>query len=129
MDESNPGLAINYGETNWFAIVYLDNNNNVIGQSFITFAAVSDTTYVDVSLYAKNGNEFTDAVLLNVDHIGFEDVDSSFAGKGIHEHCLMLKDAYSVDSELYCVLNAHGVTYGDQANSYVKKQLSVVMIL
>lgn len=121
MDESNPGLAINYGETNWFAIVYLDNNNNVIGQSFITFAAVSDTTYVDVSLYAKNGNEFTDAVLLNVDHIGFEDVDSSFAGKGIHEHCLMLKDAYSVDSELYCVLNAHGVTYGDQANSYVKK--------
>lgn len=121
MDESNPGLAINYGETNWFAIVYLDNNNNVIGQSFITFAAVSDTTYVDVSLYAKNGNEFTDAVLLNVDHIGFENVDSSFAGKGIHEHCLMLKDAYSVDSELYCVLNAHGVTYGDKANSYVKK--------
>lgn len=121
MDESNSGLAINYGETNWFAIVYLDNNNNVIGQSFITFAAVSDTTYVDVSLYAKNGNEFSDAVLLNVDHIGFEDVDSLFAGKGIHEHCLMLKDAYSVDSELYCVLNAHGVTYGDQANSYVKK--------
>lgn len=123
MQESGNGLPITYGAegTKIFALVYFDNKNQVIGQSFVSFAAVEDTTYIKANLYQKNGSELTDIVMLDADHFGFEDIDSVFEKEGIHELCLMLKDGYSADADVYCVLNAHGSKYGDDANSYVSK--------
>ena len=121
MDKSGEGLPIEYGVADYFAIVYYDKSNQLIGQSFITFKAVADTSYINVGLYNKEGNELTDIVLLDAEHYGYEDIDSVFADDGIHELCLMLKNGYSLNSDIYCVLDAHGSTYGDDANSYVVK--------
>lgn len=123
MQNSNSGLAIEYGSSNaaMLALVYFDKSEQIIGQSFVSFAAVEDSSYIEAELYQKSNSEYTDIVMFDVDHIGFDDIDSIFAGAGVHELCLMLKDGYSVDSDVYCVLNAHGSTYGDDANSYVLK--------
>ena len=123
MMQSGNGLPIVYGSENAtiLALVYFDKDNQIIDQSFVSFAAVKDVTYIKANLYQKVNDEFTDIVMLDADHIGFEDIDSVFAGAGVHELCLMLKDDYSVDSDIYCVLEAHGATYGDDANSYVSK--------
>lgn len=123
MTQSGSGLPIVYGSENaaMLALVYFNKDNKIIGQSFVSFAAVKDITYIKANLYQKMNDEFTDIVMLDADHIGFEDIDSVFAGAGVHELCLMLKDGYSVDSDIYCVLEAHGSTYGDDANSYVSK--------
>lgn len=121
MGKTGEGLPIEYGVTNYFAIAYFDKANQLIGQSFVTFAAVEDTSYINAGLYNKEGDELVDIVMLDAEHYGFEDIDSLFAGDGIHELCLMLNDGCSVDSDIYCVLDAHGDTYGDDANSYVVK--------
>lgn len=123
MTQSGNGLPIGYGSENttMLALVYFDKDNQIIGQSFVSFAAVKDITYIKANLYQKMNDEFTDIVMLDADHIGFEDIDSVFAGAGVHELCLMLKDGYSASSDIYCVLEAHGATYGDDANSYVSK--------
>lgn len=123
MQQSGSGLPITYGSANaeMLALVYFDKNNQIIGQSFVSFAAVKDSSYIEANLYHKDNSEYTDIGMLDVDHIGFDDIDSIFAGKGVHELCLMLKDGYPVDSDIYCVLNAHGSTYDDTANSYVSK--------
>lgn len=123
MQLNGSGFPIDYGSANakMLALVYFDNDNQIIGQSFVSFAAVNDTSYIVANLYQKNGNEFTDIVMLDADHFAFDNIDSIYAGKGVHELCLMLKDGYSLDSEIYCVLDAHGTTYGDAANSYVIK--------
>ena len=121
MQQEQSGMPISYGEVNMFAIVYFDKDNKVINQSFVSFAIVSDSSYIDGSVYIKDGNKLIDTVLLNVDHIGFEDIGAIFTSDGIHEICLMLKEGYSLDSEFYCILKAHGVTYGEDANSYVIK--------
>lgn len=123
MTQSGNGLPIVYGSENatMLALVYFDKDNQIIGQSFVSFAAVKDITYIKANLYQKMNDEFTDIVMLDADHIGFEDIDSVFAGAGVHELCLMLKDGYSANSDIYCVLEAHGATYGDDANSYVSK--------
>ena len=123
MQQSGSGLPIGYGSANaeMLALVYFDKDERIIGQSFVSFAAVKDTSYIEARLYQKNNSEYTDIVMFDADHIGFDDVDSIFAGAGVHELCLMLKDGYSVESDIYCVLNAHGSTYGDAANSYVSK--------
>lgn len=123
MQQKGSGLPINYGSANaeMLALVYFDRNEQVIGQSFISFAAVKDTSYIEANLYQKDNGEYTDIVMLDADHIGFDNIDSIFAGAGVHELCLMLKEGYSVDSDIYCVLNAHGSAYGDDANSYISK--------
>lgn len=123
MTQSGNGLPIGYGSENttMLALVYFDKDNQIIGQSFVSFAAVKDIAYIKANLYQKMNDEFTDIVMLDADHIGFEDIDSVFAGAGVHELCLMLKDGYSASSDIYCVLEAHGATYGDDANSYVSK--------
>lgn len=123
MTQSGNGLPIVYGSENatMLALVYFDKDNQIIGQSFVSFAAVKDTSYIKANLYQKINDELTDIVMLDADHIGFEDIDSIFAGAGVHELCLMLKDGYSADSDIYCVLEAHGAIYGDDANSYVSK--------
>lgn len=123
MTQSGNGLPIVYGSENatMLALVYFDKDNQIIGQSFVSFAAVKDITYIKANLYQKMNDEFTDIVMLDADHIGFEDIDSVFAGAGVHELCLMLKNGYSANSDIYCVLEAHGATYGDDANSYVSK--------
>lgn len=123
MMQSGNGLPIGYGSENttMLALVYFDKDNQIIGQSFVSFAAVKDITYIKANLYQKMNDEFTDIVMLDADHIGFKDIDSVFAGAGVHELCLMLKDGYSASSDIYCVLEAHGATYGDDANSYVSK--------
>lgn len=115
------GLKINYDTANMFAIVYYTSDNNISSMSFVSFAAVSDSSYIDAGLYNKEAEEFVDVVCLNADHIGFNDVDSVLSANGVHEICLMLNDGYSANNDLYCVLDAHGKTYGDQANSYVSK--------
>lgn len=123
MMQSGNGLPIGYGSENttMLALVYFDKDNQIISQSFVSFAAVKDITYIKANLYQKMNDEFTDIVMLDADHIGFKDIDSVFAGAGVHELCLMLKDGYSASSDIYCVLEAHGATYGDDANSYVSK--------
>lgn len=123
MMQSGNGLPIVYGSENatMLALVYFDKDNQIIGRSFVSFAAVKDITYIKANLYQKMNDEFTDIVMLDTDHIGFEDIDSVFAGTEVHELCLMLKDGYSAESDIYCVLDAHGATYGDDANSYVSK--------
>lgn len=121
MEQSGEGLQIEYDVANYFAIVYYDKSDQLIGQSFVTFKAVEDTSYINAGLYNKEGDELVDIVLLDVEQIGFEDIDSLFAGDGVHELCLMLKEGYSINSDIYCVLDAHGSTYGDDANSYVIK--------
>lgn len=123
MQQKGNGLSINYGSANaqMLALVYFDKNEQIIGQSFISFAAVKDTSYIEANLYQKDNGEYTDIVMFDADHIGFDNIDSIFAGAGVHELCLMLKEGYSVDSDIYCVLNAHGSTYGDDANSYISK--------
>lgn len=123
MQLNGSGFPINYGSANakMLALVYFDNDNQIIGQSFVSFAAVNDTSYIVANLYQKNDKEFTDIVMLDADHFAFDNIDSIYAGKGVHELCLMLKDGYSLGSEIYCVLDAHGTTYGDAANSYVTK--------
>lgn len=123
MQQKGSGLPINYGSANaeMLALVYFDRNEQVIGQSFISFAAVKDTSYIEANLYQKDNGEYTDIVMLDADHIGFDNIDSIFAGAGVHELCVMLKEGYSVDSDIYCVLNAHGSAYGDDANSYISK--------
>lgn len=120
MEQKDAGLSLSYDGTAMFAILYYY-NGQYDSASFVSFSAVSDSSYIDGSLYAKDDNQFADAVLLNVTSIGFEDIDSVFAGEGVRELCLMLKDGYSLDSDLYCVLNAHGKTFGDEANSHVTK--------
>lgn len=117
----NQGVALSYDVESIFALVYFNENNQVDNMYIISFAAVSDVSYIDGSLYSKENGELVDAVSLNAEHISFENVDSLFSGDSVREICLMLKDGYSVDSELYCVLDAHGETYGDNANSYVTK--------
>lgn len=121
MEKSGEGLPIEYGVADYFAIVYYDKSNQLIGQSFVTFKAVADTSYINAGLYNKEGDELIDIVLLDAEHYGYEDIDSVFADDGIHELCLMLKNGYSLNSDIYCVLDAHGSTYGDDANSYVVK--------
>ncbi len=121
MEKSGEGLPIEYGVADYFAIVYYDKSDQLIGQSFVTFKAVADTSYINAGLYNKEGDELIDIVLLDAEHYGYEDMDSVFADDGIHELCLMLKNGYSLNSDIYCVLDAHGSTYGDDANSYVVK--------
>lgn len=121
MEKSGEGLPIEYGVADYFAIVYYDKSDQLIGQSFVTFKAVADTSYINAGLYNKEGDELIDIVLLDAEHYGYGDMDSVFADDGIHELCLMLKNGYSLNSDIYCVLDAHGSTYGDDANSYVVK--------
>lgn len=121
MEKSGEGIPIEYGVANYFAIVYFDKSNQLIGQSFVTFKAVADTSYINAGLYNKEGNELIDIVLLDAEHYGYEDIDSVFTDDGVHELCLMLKNGCSINSDIYCVLDAHGSTYGDDANSYVVK--------
>lgn len=121
MKQAGQGLQIEYGTPKIFAVVYFDNEDRVISQSFISFAAVKDASYIRADLYQKEGDQLVDVVMLDADHIGFDDLDSLFQFDGIHELYMMLKEGYAADSDLYCVLDAYGVTYGDQANSYVVK--------
>lgn len=123
MKQSGSGLPISYGSENteMLAFVYFDENNQIIGQNFASFAAVKDSSYFEANLYHKDNNEYVDIVMLQANGIGFNDIDSIFAADGILELCLMLKEGYSADSDIYCVLNAHGAEYGDTANSYVTK--------
>lgn len=121
MEKSGEGIPIEYGVANYFAIAYFDKSDQLVGQSFVTFKAVADTSYINAGLYNREGNELIDIVLLDAEHYGYEDMDSVFADDGIHELCLMLKKGYSLNSDIYCVLDAHGSTYGDDANSYVVK--------
>lgn len=121
MIQVGAGFQIEYDVENMFAIAYFDKNDQIFGQSFICFKTVSDCSYIDGGLYTKDGNEFENVVLVKADHIGFLDVESLFAGDGIHELCFMMKEGCTFDSDIYCILNAHGTEYGDDANSYVVK--------
>ena len=123
MSQAGAGLPITYDDPynpSYFLVAYYY-NQTLQSIALASFAAVSDTTYVDAGIYAKEGDNYIDIVQLDVLQYGFEDTEAVFAGDYVYEYCLMLKDGYDIDSDYYCILNAHGREYGDDANSYVVK--------
>lgn len=120
MEFENAGINISYENVYLFVLEYYI-DGDYANTNFVSFGAVSDSSYIDGSLYVKNNEQFNDVVLFNADAVELDDLGSALAGEGVHALCLMLKDGYSLDSDLYCILNAHGATYGDKANNYVIK--------
>lgn len=121
LTKSGNGLEISLDWTKMMAIIYYDNAGNVANINLESFSPVTDSSYIDGSLYIKNNNEFTDVALVNEKGVEFENIDSIFAGEGVQQICIMLKDGYSIDTDFYCVLNAHGKTFGNEANNHILK--------
>lgn len=123
LTKSENGLEISLDWTKMMAIIYYDNAGNVANINVESFSPVTDASYIDGSLYTRDGDVFTDITLINENAIVFEDktIDSMLEGDGVQNICIMLKEGYSIDSDFYCVLNAHGKTFGNDANNHILK--------
>lgn len=129
MMQTGAGLKVSYDKPNIFVIVRYDQYGEKVGDIEIeSFMLVPDTTYVNAHLYSKTGDKLTDQTMKNTNIVDFEfeDVESEdgtiiTAAKPVYGAGLVLKETCDLDSELYCILDAHGREYGDRANEYVIK--------
>lgn len=111
---------------NMFVLRYTDGDGNLIKYEIETFYIVDDISYVKGDIYSYENGLMSDVVFLDVsavsdfdldiDDNGFASVDDVVEGK-----YYMLNEGYSIDDDYYLVLTSHGVSYGDEGNSYVEK--------
>ncbi|MCD7760913.1 MAG: putative Ig domain-containing protein, partial [Clostridiales bacterium] len=123
----DPSLSV-YDTKNMFIIVYTNvKTGALIKFSGISFSITSDVSYIGVDVFAYDNGEMVDVFCREVASfemtggISIEIFSGSVTGDSVERLYYMLNEGYSADDEYYCVMNAHGTGYGDDANSYVTK--------
>ena len=114
---------------NEFVLTYMDCKTGVeIVKNVEAFCIATDNSYIDGSMNAYDGQNMVNVSCVEQNEIdaGDSEFDVS-SGYYVLEYdpveirTYMLKEQYSAADDLFYVMNAYGVTYGDEANSYVVK--------
>jgi hypothetical protein len=121
MTRSGSGYEVEYGAVYYFIVTY--HQDKIGDKTEIVVVSVQTDSYIEGNVFSRDGNELNEVVCRTNDSINVEKVTigDSVSGTAVHNLTYMLNDGYDVNSEYYCLLNAYGVIYGDQANSYVIK--------
>lgn len=111
---------------NMFVLRYTDGDGNLIKYEIEFFYVVDDISYVKGNMYSYENGTMSDIVFMDVSSVSDFDLNvddnaSVIVDDIVEGKYYMLNEGYLMDDDYYLVLTSHGVSYGDEGNSYVEK--------